>query len=152
MTWHWIICADFFRYLYFCAQRTYLNGADKTVTTWFEGGNEWTAVHSDTHRRSLSKKMQYSDGIFKLLDTYLLRLRLPRIRNIIMTLASIPSPATRKMIPEAVSAFSLHSMSVPLVTFLVPSSSWKTPAPGMPLETVFVLEDDIFTKFFVLNG
>ena len=61
----------------------------------------------------------------------------------IKTLAPMPSPATRNMIPAACSAFSLHSIVVPLVAFLS-CSPLKMPAPGMPLEIVLLREEDIF--------
>ena len=83
--------------------------------------------------------------VFFCLLSYLRRLLLVRIRNMIRTLAPMPSPATRNMIPAACSAFSLHSIVVPLVAFLS-CSPLKMPAPGMPLEIV-LLREDIFFSF-----
>jgi hypothetical protein len=65
----------------------------------------------------------------------------------IKTLAPIPSPATRNMIPAACSAFSLHSIVVPLVAFLS-CSPLKMPAPGIPLEMVLPREDISLAGFF----
>ena len=64
----------------------------------------------------------------------------------------MPSPATRNMIPAACSAFSLHSIVVPLVAFLS-CSPLKMPAPGMPLEIVLLREGNflfclVFWLFF----
>ena len=77
-----------------------------------------------------------------------------------MTLAPMPSPATRKMMPAAVSGSSWHWMTVMLES-LPRRSVAKMPAPGMPRDTVFTLpeeEEDIpagmaerwFLAFFFL--
>ena len=69
-------------------------------------------------------------------ESYLLRLLRVSMRNIIRTLAPMPNPATRNMIPAACSAFSLHSIVVPLVAFRSIGSAPKIPAPGIPRDIV----------------
>lgn len=72
---------------------------------------------------------------------YLRRLLLARMRNMIMTLAPMPSPATRKMMPAAVSGSSWHWMTVALESLPEPRRSVsKMPAPGMPRDTVLTRE------------
>ena len=66
---------------------------------------------------------------------YLLKLFLDKIKNITIQLAAMASPATTKMMPAAWPAFSLHSMTVTLVSFL---GSSGIPAPGMPRDKVLL--------------
>ena len=78
---------------------------------------------------------------------YLLRLFLVSMRNIIKMLAPMPTPVIKNMIPAAWSALSLHSMVVPFVA-LTSFSPMKTPAPGIPLDTVFPPLDDMLMQFY----
>ena len=83
-------------------------------------------------------------------ESYLLRLLLVSMRNIIRTLAPMPNPATRNMIPAACSAFSLHSIVVPLVAFRSIGSAPKIPAPGIPRD--IVLPDRPVDMFWAVLG
>ena len=55
-----------------------------------------------------------------------------------MMLVPIPNPATRNMMPAAVSEFSWH-WTVELLEAFLSSVPTKIPAPGIPLDTVLEL-------------
>ena len=97
---------------------------------------------------SFKRVLIIPDSLMLWYSSYLLRLLLVTIRNMSRTLAPMPSPATRKIIPAACSAFSLHSMVVPLVAFRSCSPT-KMPAPGIPRDMVLPREDIVFNCAFL---
>ena len=99
----------------------------------------------NTYAKDIMKPF-YCSSPWQLCHAYLLRLDLTRIRNMIMKFAPIPRPATRKMMPAALSAFSWHSITLTLDALLI-GSVMLIPAPGMPRETVLPRWDEDMTVY-----